>query len=396
MVVSNFNHTGLYLDAAGILGYLLEMPGVAVLGWGSLVYHPAGDAVQGQAPLETIGEWSLTGPVLPIEFSRISKKGHLTLVIDPVMGRANTTFIIRSRFDVLDKAAANLRDREGCPVIRIGQMTRHDAVPPAGPMREIHTWLAGTTYEAVVWTALEPKFRVGQVFSAAAGFGYLETLQGEDRRRAFRYIAEAPDEITTPLREIAKWPEAVATHEAGHYVIACALNRPVVRLSRTPVDDRPGFLPTIGCRHPNMNCPHLELIAGDLAGAWAQVLHFPESIAERKVQTLTQNILLPAAQHSLYSWLGWIEDLTPVFQNLWMPPALAVFRGLPTAGQITQLNLRLRDFFQRQDVGRATKLVADALMTSPIIIDPDLVNLRAGVNALIDPAIARPTLLDGI
>ena len=269
-------------------------------------------------------------------------------------------------------------------------------VPPDGPVRVIHAWLEGTDFDGVVWTALEPKFLQGQDYSAAAGAAYLGTLQGEERKRAYCYIAEAPDEIITPLREIARWPEAVAVHEAGHFVIACALDRAVVRLSRVPVDDRPGHPPTTGCHHANMDLPGLELVACDLAGAWAQVLHFPESIAERKVPVLAKNILLPAAQQQLYSWLAWTEDLTPVFQSLLMPPALAEVHALPRADQIEQLNQRLRTFFLRDDVGQNVRTVAAALMAAPVILDPELATLRAAVNAVASPSATRQMLLAGI
>ena len=372
------------------------MPGIAIIGWGSLVHHPEGDATRGQAPLATVGEWQLTGPVLPVEFSRISQGQHLTLVIDPVAGRANTTFIIRSRFETLNEAANNLREREGTPGSKIGRMARGGILPPDGPVRVIHTWLEGTNFDGVVWTALEPKFLQGQDYSAAAGAAYLGTLQGEERTRAYCYIAEAPDEIITPLREIARWPEAVAVHEAGHFVIACALDRAVVRLSRVMVDDRPGHPPTIGCHHVNIDLPGLELVACDLAGAWAQVLHFPESIAKRKVPVLAQNILLPAAQQPLYSWLAWTEDLTPVFQNLLMPPALVEAHALPRADQIEQLNQRLRTFFLRDDARQSVRTVAAALMETPVILDPELTTLRAAVNAVVSPPAARQMLLAGI
>jgi len=372
------------------------MSGVAIIGWGSLIHHPEGDATRGQKPLATKGEWQQTGPVLPVEFSRISEGRHLTLVIDPEEGRDNTTFVIASQFDIPREAARNLREREGCPESKIGRMLRSDPVPLGCGGTAIHTWLKGTDFDAVVWTALGPKFLPGQTYSAQAGDAYLETLHNEERRRAYRYIAEAPDEITTPLREIARWPEAVAVHEAGHFVIACALNLEVLRLSRIPVDDRPGNPPTIGCHLASLNHPQLELMAGDMGGAWAQVLHCPESIAERKVRILARDILLPSTQHALYSWLGWKEDLKPVFQILQMNPALAKGCGLPDAAQIQRLNQRLRTFFLRGDIGQAINLVSDALITTPIIRGPELASLRASVDTLINPSLARQNILDGI
>ena len=55
---------------------------IAILGWGSLVPDPRG--------LPIAGGWHQGGPILPIEFSRISKDGQragcLTLVIDEAHG----------------------------------------------------------------------------------------------------------------------------------------------------------------------------------------------------------------------------------------------------------------------------------------------------------------------
>jgi hypothetical protein len=47
---------------------------IAILGWGSLVWD--------QRVLPTESEWNSEGPRLPIEFSRVSQDGRLTLVID--------------------------------------------------------------------------------------------------------------------------------------------------------------------------------------------------------------------------------------------------------------------------------------------------------------------------
>jgi hypothetical protein len=51
---------------------------IAILGWGSLIWKPNG--------LPMSGDWKRGGPVLPIEFSRVSSDGRLTLVIDEQYG----------------------------------------------------------------------------------------------------------------------------------------------------------------------------------------------------------------------------------------------------------------------------------------------------------------------
>ncbi len=47
---------------------------IGIIGWGSLIWDPRG------LPIKC--KWHKNGPELPIEFSRISQDGRLTLVID--------------------------------------------------------------------------------------------------------------------------------------------------------------------------------------------------------------------------------------------------------------------------------------------------------------------------
>ncbi len=49
---------------------------IAILGWGSLLWQPKDLQFD-----KGIG-WSENGPMLPVEFARISKDGRLTLVIE--------------------------------------------------------------------------------------------------------------------------------------------------------------------------------------------------------------------------------------------------------------------------------------------------------------------------
>lgn len=56
---------------------------IAILGWGSLIWNPNGLPIR--------GDWQRGGPVLPIEFSRISSDERLTLVIDEQNGINVTT-----------------------------------------------------------------------------------------------------------------------------------------------------------------------------------------------------------------------------------------------------------------------------------------------------------------
>ena len=61
---------------------------IAILGWGSLLWQPKDLQFD-----KEIG-WSKNGPMLPIEFARISKDGRLTLVITKDWTYSKATFLI--------------------------------------------------------------------------------------------------------------------------------------------------------------------------------------------------------------------------------------------------------------------------------------------------------------
>ena len=79
-----------------------EGPRIAVLGWGSLLRR--------SRELSIRGDWQSDGPWLPIEFARISKGGHLTLVIVPRRKSVRTYWAL-SRYARLKDATDNLVGR---------------------------------------------------------------------------------------------------------------------------------------------------------------------------------------------------------------------------------------------------------------------------------------------
>ncbi len=85
----------------------------AILGWGSLLWQPKDLQFD-----KEIG-WSENGPMLPIEFARISKDGRLTLVITKDVKEVKTYFAI-SNYKTLEEAVLNLAVREGCGRKQIG------------------------------------------------------------------------------------------------------------------------------------------------------------------------------------------------------------------------------------------------------------------------------------
>ena len=176
---------------------------IALLGWGSLIWDPQ--------TLRVAGEWTLDGPILPIEFSRVSDNGRLTLVIDEENGVPAVTRTAISALNDLELAIVNLQNRERMPnKSRIGFIDKIDGNRSQRASKShgttcdrIQAWANDRQVDAVLWTALGPRFleKTGETFSPEAAVRYLGTLDGQIRQDAFSYIRRAPPEICTPVRE---------------------------------------------------------------------------------------------------------------------------------------------------------------------------------------------------
>jgi hypothetical protein len=177
---------------------------IAVLGWGSLISNPDGDASIGQRPLKIAGKFCPGGPFLPLEFSRISKDGRLTLVIDSAHGTPCETFYAICATPNLNDAIQNLAAREGMSIqqvhFAVGGGDYSDSI-----RRGISEWLIRNQLSKAIWTGLPPKFSFQNVaeFSTEAAIEYLKSLTGVMRQKAFNYIAAAPATIKTPVRAMA-------------------------------------------------------------------------------------------------------------------------------------------------------------------------------------------------
>jgi hypothetical protein len=186
----------------------------AVLAWGSLVWDPR--------DLQTVAKFAPNGPLLPVEFCRISADRGLTLAIDETFGDVCTSYSAPSAGESLDAAIESLRRREGTDARNIGfvepasgrqsdvAMQRHPQV-----VATIAAWAESNGYDAAIWTALASNFdewgKGGEPFSVTAALRYLEMLERDDDAafgRALAYIRNAPSEIQTPVRDqVAKrWP----------------------------------------------------------------------------------------------------------------------------------------------------------------------------------------------
>lgn len=177
---------------------------IAILGWGSLIWNPR--------ELHLASNWLEGGPIFPIEFSRISDDGRLTLVIDERHGVNVPTCYAYSSLTDLDKVIADLQQRERSPRCdRIGFIdiaggiacerarTKHPI-----SCERIQSWASGHKgFDAVVWTAIGPGFRAktGLPFSVSAAVDYLEGLREPKRTLALAYMRKAPPGVLTPVRQ---------------------------------------------------------------------------------------------------------------------------------------------------------------------------------------------------
>lgn len=188
---------------------------IAILGWGSLIWdrRPEFDDQHEQ--------WEPDGPLLKLEFSRISesRQGALTLVIDDVHGEECRVQYALSKRRRLEDAIADLRCREGTVLRRIGNYRADGSGQGAPPVPDaIKAWVAGQGFYAVIWTGLPSNFKEfrkkqelpdeAAKFSVDNAIAHIQGLSSQAKAMAATYVWRAPDYVNTPLRralQAAPW-----------------------------------------------------------------------------------------------------------------------------------------------------------------------------------------------
>lgn len=175
---------------------------IAYLGWGSLIWNPG--------ELSMSSEWLSGGPVLQLEFSRISSHSRLTLVIDIDAGVPLETYYATSGSILLPDALENLRMREGRTkrefIGHIDLRTNTYSLEKYPNQVAVHETIASWGYnygfDAVIWTALPSNFceREKISYSVESAISYLKNLPEHDKAIAIEYIQNAPQNIQTPFR----------------------------------------------------------------------------------------------------------------------------------------------------------------------------------------------------
>ena len=170
---------------------------IVCLGWGSLIWR--------RDNLPVVEPWNQDGPLLPIEFARQSQDGRITLVIKDGLPASG---VLWAKLDVgtLGNAREALRAREKIPhsnmLQHIAHWSRDNGASNRRETKVIAAWVA-PEIEAVVWTALPPKFEdnIGRMPAEQEVIAYLRSLTGKKLDDAREYIRRAPAQIRTPYRD---------------------------------------------------------------------------------------------------------------------------------------------------------------------------------------------------
>ncbi|MBP1848773.1 hypothetical protein [Rhizobium halophytocola] len=165
---------------------------IACLGWGSLIWDPR--------DLPIVPAWHDDGPLIGIEFTRMSHDGRITLVIQEGAAPIRVYWALMQKME-LAAAREALRRREGNAADRhIGSWSVGAPVPPG--ISDLAEFAARHKLDHVIWTALPAQFHgvVGDVPSVERVIAYLQGLKGELAFLTERYIRRAPAQTDTLYR----------------------------------------------------------------------------------------------------------------------------------------------------------------------------------------------------
>ena len=177
----------------------------AILAWGSLTWDP-----KELNFIKDVG-WKNYGPVLPIEFARISNNGRLTLVITENGTPVITYFALAQLYTKVEDVIIDLKSREGCKTTDIGYYiaATETFYPENFPFKNaIMDWAKKEGMENVVWTNLPEKWEYKneneEIMSVNPDdrIEYLKNLPEDKKKLAEEYIRKAPQQTQTKYRSL--------------------------------------------------------------------------------------------------------------------------------------------------------------------------------------------------
>lgn len=166
---------------------------IAILGWGSLIWQSK------ELKFNQEFGWKKDGPLLAVEFARISKNGRLTLVITPNGTEVQTLYTV-SDYKTIDEAVLDLAVREGSGRKSIGfyDKTKNEFSDDNFQFKDkIQEWINPTDFDAVIWTNLKENWTE----KTDDRIKYLKGLKGETKTLAEEYIRKTPKQIRTVYRK---------------------------------------------------------------------------------------------------------------------------------------------------------------------------------------------------
>lgn len=175
---------------------------IGILAWGSLIWQPK------DLFFDTEFGWKEDGPILPIEFARISKDGRVTLVITQ-NGTFVPTLYTASKYKTLDEAILNLAVREGSGRRSIGSYdkTKNEFSHNVFFAENILDWMNENDFDAIIWTNLGENWNLknekGEIIIQIRPenrIEYLKSLKGNTSALAEEYIRKTPVQIKTKYR----------------------------------------------------------------------------------------------------------------------------------------------------------------------------------------------------
>lgn len=165
---------------------------IVYLAWGSLVWDPR------ELPIQRY--WFDDGPFAPIEFTRQSSDGRMTLVLDGDAAWPVRLLWARSTLSDPEEAREALREREGRPSLdRIGIWRTGEDAPEKIP--SLPDWAVAHGVDVAIWTALGPRYGGNDERPSVEWvLNYLQNLTGLKRDVAEQYVRCTPSQIDTEYR----------------------------------------------------------------------------------------------------------------------------------------------------------------------------------------------------
>ncbi len=137
---------------------------------------------------------------MPVEFSRVGDGGELATAVCMNAPLVQVYWALLDT-DAIQQAISSLREREQIPASRedgVGLLILKNK-----PTGVLAGWAAQKKLDAVIWTALPPRFDglEGRIPSIEDALDYLSSLEGEKRKHVQDYVKQVPAEFETPYRK---------------------------------------------------------------------------------------------------------------------------------------------------------------------------------------------------